>query len=399
MMRSIDTDRLPVASIDLYDPAFTQDPHARFKQLRERCPVAYSDAHGGFWTLTRYDDVVAAANDTASFSSKSVTIPRDLGGEAVAEHPPITLDPPRHIDFRRLLLPGFSTRKIASWEPTMQKLARDALAGFLDRGECDAAVEYARAIPVGVMCPLFGAPLEREPQFRQWAHDIYVGSDLARAETAATELHDYFVAELADRRVTPGDDMVTLLINSTIDGAPLPDEEMVGALSMLLVAGMDTVWNVLSNSLLYLATHPTDRRRLVEQPELLPSAIEEFLRVYTPASPARVSKCPVTIGATDVEADASVMLALPSANRDADVFPDPDQVDLERSPNRHIAFGSGPHRCIGAPVARLELQVALAEWLQAIPEFELQPDAVIEYSSGQVWGPRSVPVTFSRRSS
>jgi cytochrome P450 len=249
------------------------------------------------------------------------------------------------------------------------------------------------------MCPLFGAPLEREPQFRQWAHDIYVGSDLARAETAATELHDYFVAELADRRVTPGDDMVTLLINSTIDGTPLPDEEMVGALSMLLVAGMDTVWNVLSNSLLYLATHPADRRRLVEQPQLLPSAIEEFLRVYTPASPARVSRCPVTIDETDIEADASVMLALPSANRDADVFPDPDQVDLKRSPNRHLAFGSGPHRCIGAPVARLELQVALAEWLQAIPEFELQPDAVIQYSSGQVWGPRSVPVTFPHRSS
>jgi cytochrome P450 len=387
-----------VCNLNLYDPAFTQDPHSLWRQLREGCPVAHSAEHGGYWILTRYHDIVSAANNPAVFSSRSVTVPRDLGGDATAEQPPITLDPPRHIDFRRLLLPGFSNRKIQEWRPAMESLARAAIASFIEQGECDAALDYARAIPVGVICPLFGVPASMEAQFRCWGETLNSSSDMRAAEAAASEMAAYLESELDARRTDPRDDIITLVLHSTINGVPLSRPEMLGGLVLILIAGLDTVWNVLSNSLLYLAGAPADRRRLAGDPALIPQAVEEFLRYFAPASPARVSNAEACLDGTVIEADASVLLALPSGNRDPAVFDRPDDVILERRPNRHLAFGVGPHRCIGAPLARLELDVALTEWLTAIPEFQLRPGAAICYSSGQVWGPHSVPLTFPARS-
>jgi cytochrome P450 len=384
----------PARDLNLYDPAFTQDPHSRWRQLREGCPVAHSAEHGGYWILTRYHDIVSAANNPAAFSSRSVTVPRDLGGDATAEQPPITLDPPRHIDFRRLLLPGFSSRKIQDWRPAMERLARAAIASFIERGECDAALDYARAIPVGIICPLFGVPASMEAQFRHWGESLNSSSDMRAAEAAASDMAAYLEAELDARRTDPRDDIITLVLHSSINGVPLSRSEMLGGLVLILIAGLDTVWNVLSNSLLYLAGAPADRRRLAADPGLIPQAVEEFLRYFAPASPARVSTVESCLDGTVIEADASVLLALPSGNRDPSVFDRPDDVILERRPNKHLAFGVGPHRCIGAPLARLELDVALTEWLAAIPEFRLRPGAEIRYSAGQVWGPHSVPLTF-----
>jgi cytochrome P450 len=384
-------------SLNLYDPAFTADPHALWRQLREGCPVAHSEEHGGYWILTRYHDIVSAANNTAVFSSRSVTVPRDLGGDATAEQPPITLDPPRHIDFRRLLLPGFSSRKVGEYRPAMERLARAAIATFIADGHCDAALDYARAIPVGVICPLFGVPAALESQFRQWGEQLNSSSDMQAAAAAAEQMAAYLESELDARRTDPRDDIITLVLHSRINGEPLSRAEMLGGLVLILIAGLDTVWNVLSNTLLYLAGAPADRRRLAGDPALIPAAVEEFLRYFAPASPARVSTAEACLDGTVIEADASVMLALPSANRDPAAFDRPEDVLLDRRPNKHLAFGVGPHRCIGAPLARLELEVALTEWLAAIPEFELRAGAAIGYSSGQVWGPHSVPVVFPAR--
>jgi cytochrome P450 len=381
--------------LNLYDPAFTSAPHEVWASLRAECPVAHSEEHGGFWILTRYDDIVGAAQDPGMFSSVSVTIPSDLGGEAVAEHPPITWDPPRHIEYRRLILPLFSSRKINDWRPTMERLAREAIASFISKGRCDAALDFARAIPVGVMCPLLGVPTSMESQFRIWGEAINASSDMAGAEVAATELDNYFGSLVVDRHKHPQNDLITLLTKAEVQGQPLRIEEMTGGLAFLLIAGLDTVWNVLSNSILHLATTPADRVRLVDEPELIPLAVEEFLRCFAPASPARITTSAVTIGGARIGQGDSVMLALPSGNRDAGAFDEPDTVCLGRKPNRHLAFGVGPHRCVGAPLARLELEVALTEWLAAIPDFEVADDAVIEYAPGQVWGPHSVPVVFS----
>jgi cytochrome P450 len=383
-----------VRKFDIYDPAFAADPHATWKLLREQCPVAHSEAQGGYWTLTRYTDVVSAAADPRHYSSRSITVPRALGGDELADRPPITYDPPRHIAYRRLILPGFSTRQAVRWRPEMERLARTAIGSFIDKGRCDAASEFARAIPVGVMCSIYGAPTSLEPQFRGWAHDIFRSDDMERGQQAIEEISAYFLREIADRRAHPRDDMVTLLLESEVDGQRLTGPELLGALTLILVAGLDTVWSVLSNTLRYLATDADARRRLAAEPELIPTAVEEFLRVFAPAAVARVTTCPVAVDGVEIGADESVLLAFPAANRDPAMFPDPDKVILDRANNKHVAFGYGPHRCLGSALARLELEVALTEWLRAIPDFELEPGSKIEFSAGQNWGPNTVPVRF-----
>jgi cytochrome P450 len=385
--------------LDIYDPAFAQDPHAAWGRLRQGCPVARSETQGGYWILSRYDDIVSAAGDPQHFSSRSITVPRDLGGTDFAERPPITMDPPRHIAYRRLVLPGFSSRQVVRWRPELERLAQAAIESFIGKGECDAAGDYARYLPVGVMCSIYGAPTSFEPQFRTWAHDIFGSSDMERSAQAVEEISAYFLAEIEERRREPHDDMITLLLESEVDGQRLTQAELLGALTLILVAGLDTVWSVLSNALLHLATHPQDRHRLVSDPSLLPSAVEEFLRVFAPAAVARITTSPISMRGVEIPDDETVLLAFPSGNRDPEVFSDPDRVILDRAENKHLAFGYGPHRCLGAALARLELEVGLAEWLRAIPEFELDPTHAVEFSVGQTWGPRSVPVTFSVRPS
>jgi cytochrome P450 len=386
-----------VRKFDIYDPAVAADPHAAWKQLREQCPVAHSEAQGGYWVLTRYADVVAAAADPRHYSSKSITVPRQLGGTELADRPPITYDPPRHIAYRRLVLPGFSTRQALRWRPEMERLARTAIESFIGTGHCDAASEFARAIPVGVMCSIYGAPTTLEPQFRSWAHDIFRSDDMTRGQQAIEEISAYFLAEIEDRRSHPGEDMVSLLLESEVDGQRLTEPELLGALTLILVAGLDTVWSVLSNTLRYLATDADARRRLAAEPALIPAAVEEFLRVFAPAAVARVTTCPVAVDGVEIGGDESVLLAFPAANRDPEMFPEPDRVVLDRANNKHVAFGYGPHRCLGSALARLELEVALTEWLRAIPDFELEPGSKIEYSAGQNWGPNAVPVRFPVR--
>jgi cytochrome P450 len=386
-----------VRKFDIYDPAVAADPHAAWKQLREQCPVAHSEAQGGYWVLTRYADVVSAAADPRHYSSKSITVPRQLGGTELADRPPITYDPPRHIAYRRLVLPGFSTRQALRWRPEMERLARTAIESFIGAGHCDAASQFARAIPVGVMCSIYGAPTTLEPQFRSWAHDIFRSDDMTRGQQAIEEISAYFLAEIEDRRAHPGEDMVSLLLESEVDGQRLTEPELLGALTLILVAGLDTVWSVLSSTLRYLATDADARRRLAAEPTLIPTAVEEFLRVFAPAAVARVTTCPVAVDGVEIGADESVLLAFPAANRDPEMFPEPDRVILDRASNKHVAFGYGPHRCLGSALARLELEVALTEWLRAIPDFELEPDCKIEYSAGQNWGPNAVPVRFPAR--
>jgi cytochrome P450 len=380
--------------LDIYDPTFAQDPHAHWDELRSKCPVAHSEEQGGYWILTRYEDVAGAAQDAEHFSSRSITVPRDIGGEDFAARPPITFDPPRHIGYRRLILPGFSTRQVTRLRPELERLSRESIAQFINEGACDAAGDYARNIPVGVMCSLYGAPMSMEPQFRAWAHDIFGSSDMEQAGVAVQEISDYFEKQIDLRREAPTDDMIGLLLHSEVEGQRLTQKELIGALTLILVAGLDTVWSVLSNSLRHLATNKADRERLAREPELMPTAVEEFLRMFTPAAVGRITARPVVVNGTEIGEDETVLLAFPAANRDPEAFPEPNTVKLDRQPNRHVAFGYGPHRCVGAALARLELEVALTEWLAAIPEFELQEGAEIEYSVGQNWGPRSVPVRF-----
>jgi hypothetical protein len=377
---------------DLYDPAQMRDPHSVYAKLRSGCPVARSDQVDGFWMVTRYDDVRAANLDTDTFSSRYCLIPREQFGPEFTERPPLTLDPPAHTAFRRLLLPGFTAQQVARWEPAVRQVCRAALAEIVHRGSCDASEDFAKKVPLGVICAMMGVPSSVEPRFTEWTQALVESNDPDRMLAAAGDIATFLNERITEHETSGADDLISVLMTSEIDGERLSRPELLGCLVLILVAGLDTTWAALGSSLIHLAKNPRDRRRLAADPSLIVTAVEEFLRFYAPVSLARVTTKPTELGGAKIGEDEMVLLCWPSANRDPAEFPDPDRVIIERRPNRHLTFGLGPHRCLGSSLARLELRVALEEWLAAIPDFELVDPDSITYTTGHTWGPRGITV-------
>lgn len=387
------------SDFDIHDPAFVSDPFPVYEELRSRCPVAHSDRWGGQWLPVNYADLVAITSDTAHFSSVAPGVTGRKPGEGpMLTAPPITSDPPEHGQARRLLLPSFSPKLVERLTPITQGFARRLIEQICESGELtiDAADRYARHIPVLVIATMLGIPVEDEERFTDWAVRILqIGPfdfDVARAAT--NEVLDYFGELVAARRADPAeyDDLIADLMNAEIDGSPLTDRHIRGSCFLLLVAGIDTTWSSISASLLHFATHPDDRRRLIAEPELFPTAVEELLRVYAPVTMARIVKQETTLGGRTLCPGERVLLPFPAANRDPDVFDDPNEFQIDRQHNRHLAFGVGIHRCLGSNLARMELKVAVAEWLSAFPEFSLIEGEPLDWTGGQVRGPRAVPL-------
>jgi cytochrome P450 len=218
--------------------------------------------------------------------------------------------------------------------------------------------------------------------------------DPERRQHGAEGLINFFVAEVERRKSEPGDDLLSDLLHSEFDGAPVEKSVVLGVAALVLIAGVDTTWSAIGSSLWHLATHPDDRAKLVADPEAMPLAVEELLRAYSPVTMARVVTEDVEFEGCPMRAGDKVLMNFPGANRDPEVFEDADRVVLDRELNRHVAFGSGIHRCAGSNLARMELRVALEEWLARIPEFRLADGAEVTWAGGQVRGPRSIPVVF-----
>ena len=392
-------DRPPVADwatdLDHFDQAFIDDPYPVYEQLRNECPVAHSDRYGGMTWLTSADDVSAAAHDTDTFSSRRIVpseIPIDRRGLIL---PPINLDPPNHTESRRTMLPFFSPKAMTQWEPTVRQICAELLDGLEGRAEIDAASEYSQEIPGDITARMLGVPLDDAPQFRTWIHDLLeVGPtypDVARDTT--NSMLEYLLALIQERRENPGEvDLTSYLLEHEIDGELLSDDEMSRMLFLILIAGIDTTWSAIGFSLHHLASHPEDRARLRDDPSLVPSAVEEFLRAYSPVWVARVTGEDAEVNGCPVREGDWTVLAYPSANRDPALFERADEVLIDRQENRHAAFGLGVHRCLGSNLARMEMVIAIEMWMERFPDFELvDPDAVT-YSAGNVRGPRHIPV-------
>jgi cytochrome P450 len=295
------------------------------------------------------------------------------------------------------LLPAFTPEAIARHEPRAREICRELIARFAGKSGCDAAVDYAQEIPVRVIAHMLGVPEQEGDRYRKWIHEILeLGiTDVAIALRASDEMMSYFAAEIAERRARPRSDLMDYLINVRLDGRPLSDEHVNGTLRLLLIAGIDTTWSAIGSCLWHLAGHADDRRRLATEPALMPSAVEEFLRAYAPVTMAREVVKETEIGGCTFTPGHMVLLSFPAANRDPAVFPAADRVVLDRTENRHAAFGLGIHRCIGSNLARMEIRVALEEWLARIPEFGLDPQAPVTWSQGTVRGPRRLPLLFA----
>ena len=389
------TDHSVAADYDPWGPAFVADPYPVLERMRKECPVAHNDLFGGLTILTGYNEVSEAARNPGSFSSRRNVLndlPLDRTGQVL---PPVNLDPPEHTRVRRLELPFLNPTAIAAWEAPIRELCARLLDGLEGRTEIDAASEYAQEIPAEITAMLAGVPVEDCGQFRSWLHELLeVGAtDYAVAKEATDNILAYTHQLIETHRAAPGDnDLVSYLLKQQAEQeVPITDGEMARMLFHFLLAGIDTAWSSIGSFLLHLATHDDDRRRLAADPSLMPTAIEESLRMYSPVFVARIANEGAEVGGCPVDHGWTV-LDFRSANRDDSAFDNADTFVIDREVNRHIAFGVGVHRCVGSNLARLEMRVGAEMWMERFPEFTLTDPGRVTYSAGHVRGPRSVPV-------
>jgi hypothetical protein len=296
-----------------------------------------------------------------------------------------------------MLLPAFAPKRIAALEPFTRALCGELLDATTGRTEFDAAVDYAQHIPVRVIIGMLGFPQADADIFRHFVHQVLEDVDMSPEERqevmAGGEIDAYMDERIAEHRAYPRDDLTSYLLEAELDGQKLPQEHVRGTMVLLMIAGIDTTWSAIGASLWHLASHPEDRRRLAKEPALMDTAVEEFLRAYAPVTMARLVAKDVELDGRTLREGDWLLLPFPSGNRDPEVFADASKVVIDRTENRHAAFGLGIHRCLGSNLARMELRVALEEWMGRYPEFELTQPAAVTWSSGQVRGPRTIPVS------
>jgi cytochrome P450 len=379
------------------EPEWAADPYPIQDDLRGRCPVAHTDRFGGGWLPTRYADVAAIAYDTERFSSRSIIMsnfrpPREAA--PVGGSPPISSDPPFHHEARKLLLPAFTKTAVERQEPAIRALCHSLIDAFSGQDIVDAARDYAQHIPMRVIADMLGFPAEDGPQFRQFVENTLEGVNLPPEERIArmSALFDYLLEQIHDHIDNPRDDLTTFLINAELYGRKLEPSHVAGTMALLLIAGIDTTWSAIGASLWHLAKEPADRERILADPALLPTAMEEFLRAYAPVTMARLVKDDMRWNGVEMKADDWILLSFPAANRDPAQFDRAADVVIDREVNRHAAFGLGIHRCVGSHLARMELRVALEVWLARIRVFTLADPSAVTWSSGQIRGPRTLPL-------
>ncbi|MGI5204910.1 cytochrome P450 [Spirillospora sp. CA-108201] len=379
------------------EPEWAADPYPIQDELRRRCPVARTERFGGGWLPTRYEDVAAIAHDTERFTSRSVVMsnfrpPRESAPIGVT--PPISSDPPFHHDARRLLLPAFKKSAVARLEPATRAYCHELIDSFEGRDVVDAAHEYAQHIPIRVIADMLGFPPEDGPRFREFVENTLEGVNLPPDERIARmdKLFDYLLEQIRDHVAHPRDDLTTYLIEAELYGRKLEPSHVSGTMALLLIAGIDTTWSAIGASLWHLARTPADRERLVAEPALVPTAVEEFLRAFAPVTMARLVREDMTWGGVEMKADDWILLSFPAANRDPAQFDRADEIAIDREVNRHAAFGLGIHRCVGSHLARMELRAALEVWLERVPSFTLADPEAVTWAAGQVRGPRTLPV-------
>ena len=387
---------------DMFEPDYVRDPATRWAEQRDGCPIAFTERRQRTWLPVRYEDLADIAHDVEHFSSHDpiVVSPLEIPINDVMPIAPISSDPPVHTWSRRLLLPAFGPSAIDKMTPITRGLCNDLIDEFFaGRHEADAAADYAQHIPVRVIAQMIGIPVEDEPMFTGWAvRTLQEGlQNLANLPDVFQEMTAYFLEHIGKRRAMEAgsrpDDILTMLIEAESEH-PITDEHLLGTCFLLLIAGIDTTWSNIGSAMFHLATHPEDQQRLRDEPELMTSAVEEFLRFYSPVTMARLVTEDTEVAGCPMQKGDKVLMAFPAGNHDPEMFEDADQFIIDRARNRHFAFGSGIHRCLGSNLARMEIRVAIETFLERIPTFEVTDPSAVRWNGGQVRGPRSVPIRY-----
>jgi cholest-4-en-3-one 26-monooxygenase len=397
-----------IADVDLHNPdTFTRAvPHDAFRVLRKEAPVYYHKEPGGrgYWAITKYDDVVAISKDPGRFSSAR-------GGTNIQDYPAedlsaiqlmmVNMDPPQHVKFRRLASTGFTPRMVARLEPRIREVTNGILDKIAKKGQCDFVTTIAAELPLQVIAEMMGVPIEDRHMLFDWSNRL-IGFDdpefqtsLEDGKAAAMEVWMY-ASQLAERRRGhKGEDLVSVLVNAEIDGERLTEEEFDAFFLLLAVAGNETTRNLISGGMLALIENPDQRARLLADPSLVPSAVEEMLRWVTPVMYfRRTATKDSEIRGQKIKEGDKVVMYYSSANRDEDYFTNGEKFDVGRTPNEHLAFGTGQHFCLGANLARLEIRVMFEELLRRLPDVELA-GPVRRLRSNFINGYKEIPVKFT----
>ena len=393
--------------IDLLDPkSFANgQPHDAFRWLREHDPVHFhAEPDGpGFFAVTRYDDVREIGRDPERFSSvPTILIPDPVAGmnfEIDGHQMMLMMDPPKHTQYRRLISSEFTPRGAREIAPRVRDLARLIVDRVIERGECDLVEDIAGELPSYVIADLLGIPLEDGRKLYRLTETIHSAPETlppGAGAVAVMEMFQYGAGVIAEKRARPGDDLATKILNAEVDGRRFDDIDFNLFFMLLIDAGGDTTRNLVAGGMLALFEHPEERRRLAANLDaLLPSAVEEMLRWVSPVIYMRRMATRATeIRGTRIRAGQKVVMYYGAANRDASVFPDPERFDIAREPNLHLAFGGGQHFCLGAHIARVEIEAMLREILTRLPDIESAGPAVW-LPSTFISGPKALPVRFS----
>jgi cytochrome P450 len=382
-----------------YSHEFHDDPFPVYRELRDHAPC-YHNTDLEFWALSRYDDVLTALHDPDTYCSRyGITLEADNPLPML-----LTTDPPDHTVLRRTVSRAFTPRRVADLEPEVRTLSRQFLGGLLRKPTGDLVADYAAQLPMDVIARMLGVPAEDEEKLRMWTNALLdreegIPDVTPAGVAAATHLYKYFCDFVTERRASVAagsapDDLTTALCNAGEAAEALDDQQVVGFLFLLIIAGNETTTKLLANCLLALQRFPTERAKAIADPGRIPDVVEEILR-YEGSTQlmARTLTRPVELHGERMPEGAKVLLLLGSANRDERVFTNPDAFDIDRaSAVQHVGFGHGIHVCLGAALARLEMRVSLEEILRAMPAYEIDEAACTRVHSGNVRGWATVPI-------
>lgn len=386
---------VPVATFDYTTTEPEGTWFARYDDLRDQFPWYRNEFGPGFWTVCNYQGILQVMQNPEVFSNSVVTA---LDPDPAVKWIPEMLDGDEHKQWRRQLGPLFAPGAVARLESTVRQRAIEIIDGIADRGSCDFMSDFAQRFPTTIFLELMGLPVEELDQFLEWEHDILHagGSDEEKLQTqiaAMMAVMGRFSTVIADRRAEPRDDIVSKALTYEIDDEPVSDQDLLSFCLLMFMAGLDTVSVTLGWAFLHLARNDADRQRIVAEPAVIPTAVEEFVRAYAIVIPARKVMADIEIQGCPMKAGDMVNIPLNAATRDEAAFTDATSVDITRKPNNHIGFGAGPHRCLGSHLARQELRIALEEWHRRMPNYRLAPGAQMTESGSQL-GLESLPLVW-----